>query len=139
MPFCLDASAAIAAVLPHPASAAAADFLEDSLSRGERLVAPPLLYAETTSVLRRHVHIGAIQHHEAVIGLEDLLAIPITLVGDSTVYLRALDFARHLGHAKAYDVQYLAVASVQDCPVVTLDRGLHESAHTLGIASRLIL
>src|SRR3990170_6587862 len=123
MPFCVDASAVLAALLPLPSSAAARQFLRDNLERGDGLAAPPLLFAETTSVLRRYVHIGAIQHQEAVSALSDLFAIPISVIQSPALYLRALDLAHRLGHAKAYDVQYLAVAQMEDCPVVTLDRG----------------
>ncbi len=99
---------------------------------------PPLLLAEVTSVLRRYVYLGEIEHQEAVNALQDLLAIPITIVHESDLYPRALELAHRLGHARAYDVQYLAVAELQGCPVVTLDRGLYESAQALGIAARLL-
>ena len=138
MALCVDASVAIAAHLPHPSGPAARQLLADALVAGERLVAPPLLFAETTSVLRRHVHLRAIEHEDATAALDELFALPWSIVQEPTVYLRALDLARRLGHGRAYDVQYLAVAEMENCPVVTLDRGLHESAQVLGIASRLI-
>ena len=134
----LDASVVVAAFLPRERSEAAVEFLEERLQAGEQFVAPPLLYAETTSVLRRYVHRQRIRHDEAVIALQDLLAMPIRVVADSAVYLRALELAHRLGHARAYDVQYLAVAQMHDCPVVTLDRGLYESARALNIAAHLI-
>ena len=138
MPLCLDASAAIAAILPRPERSRVKQIILDALSRGERLVAPPLLYAETTSVLRRHVHIGAIQHQEAVDALRGLLAMPIFVVDGPKVYLRALELARRLGQPRAYDVQYLAVAQLEGCTVLTLDRGLGHGAQTLGIDARLL-
>jgi predicted nucleic acid-binding protein len=88
-------------------------------------------------VLRRYVHLGGVLRGGGR-ALGSFLRLPISAVHGPEVYLRALDLARRLGHAKAYDVQYLAVAQIQDCAVVTVDRGLHESARTLGIASRLI-
>ena len=138
MALCLDASVAVAAFMPDPSRREAQDFVAASISRGERLVAPPLLLAETTSVLRRYVHLGTLQHDEAVAALQDLLASPLHLNDRPHIYPRALELARRLGHGRAYDVQYLAVAEMESCPIVTLDRGLHESARTLGIASRLI-
>ena len=101
-------------------------------------MAPPLLFAETTSVLRRHVHRGAIEHGEAVGALRDLLAMGIAIIDEPDLYLRALELARRLGHGRAHDVQYLAVAQMETCPIVTLDRGLYESARALNIAARLI-
>ena len=138
MALCLDASAVVAALLPRPPSPAAAVLIREAIQAGERLVAPPLLYAETTAVLRRYVHTGAITHGEAVAALQDVFRLPISALHRAGVYLRALELARELGHARAYDVQYLAVAEIETCPVITLDRGLHQSARTLGIASRLI-
>jgi predicted nucleic acid-binding protein len=77
-------------------------------------------------------------HEEAEAALGRFLRLPITVVHGPEVYLRALDLAYRLGHSKAYNVQYLAVAQIQDCAVVTADRGLHACARTLGIASRLV-
>jgi len=136
--FCVDSSAVIPLLLPLPSSEAVRPFWTDALEEADPLLAPPLLFAETTSVLRRYVHLGGVLHEEAEAALGSFLRLPISVVHTPEVYLRALDLARRLGHAKAYDVQYLAVAQIQDCPVVTVDRGLHESARTLGIASRLI-
>jgi len=136
--FCVDTSAVIPLLLPLPSSEAVRPFWADALEDAGPLLAPPLLFAETTSVLRRYVHLGGVLHEEAEAALGSFLHLPISVVHTPEVYLRALDLARRLGHTKAYDVQYLAVAQIQDCPVVTVDRGLHESARTLGIASRLI-
>jgi predicted nucleic acid-binding protein len=138
MALCLDASVVVPALLPRPSSPVAAEFVRERASQGERFVAPPLVFAESTSVLRRYVHFGEIEHQEAVVALGDLVAMPITIVHDPEMYLRALELARRLGQPKAYDVQYLAVAELQDCPVVTLDRGLYESARSLGIAAHLL-
>ena len=138
MTFCVDTSAVIPLLLPLPSSEAVRPFWAGALEDAGPLLAPPLLFAETTSVLRRYVHLGGVLHEEAEAALGSFLRLPISVVHTPEVYLRALDLARRLGHAKAYDVQYLAVAQIQDCLVVTVDRGLHESARTLGIASRLI-
>jgi len=54
------------------------------------------------------------------------------------VYLRALEFARLLGQAKAFDVQYVAVADVQRATLVTADSGMHHAALRLGISAKLL-
>ncbi len=112
--------------------------LAEESERGGTIVAPPLLFAEVTSVLRRHVHLGAIDHEEAAGALRDLLDLPIRIVVAPGLYLRALEFARRLGLARAYDVQYLAVAEMEDCPLVTLDGGMYEGARNLGLAAQLL-
>ena len=138
MPLCLDASAALAALLPRHSSDAAERLVRDTVDVGDRFVVPPLLFAEATSVLRRYAHIGAINRGEASGALQDLFSLPIELVHGPEVYLCALDLAHRLGHAKAHDVQYLAVAQMKDCTLLTLDSGLYESARSLSIAARLI-
>jgi len=138
MAFCLDASVAVAAFMPNPARRQAQDFVAETLGRGEQFVAPPLLLAETTSVLRRYVHLGTLQHEQAVAALQDLLASPLRVDGRPHIYARALDLARRLGHGRAYDVQYLVVADLEGCPIITLDGGLYRSALTLGIDAHLL-
>ena len=138
MTFCVDASAVIPLLLPLPTSPNVRQFWVDALDSDAHLVAPPLVFAETTSVIRRYVYLGTLLHEEAAAALRYLLRLPISAVHSPDVYLRALDLARRLGHAKAYDVQYLAVAQIQECPIVTVDRGLHEAARTLGVATRLV-
>ncbi len=135
MALCLDASAAIAVLLPHPDRLRVRDALLENAAAGSEIVAPPLLFAEVTSVLRRHVYRQAITHAEAVIALRNLFSLPVRPVDEPSVYLRALEMAQRLGHARAYDVQYIAVAQMEDCPVLTLDRGLYEGARTLGVAA----
>ncbi len=136
MAFCLDASLVLNWLLPQRSSAAVSDFLQTCLRGDEQLVAPPLLFAEVTSVIRRQEHAGALLAEEADAALMGFLALAVSPVHAREVYLLALNFARRLGHARAYDVQYLAVAQLQDCPVATLDRGMYEGARSLGIAAR---
>lgn len=136
MAFCIDASALIPFLLPEqPPTQAIREFWANALRRRDRLVTPPLLFAETTSVLRRYVHSGAIAQNHAVASLQQLFRLPLSVIHHESVYIRALELAEHLGLARAYDVQYLAVAEMEDCSLVTLDRRLYESARTLGIAA----
>ena len=137
MAVCIDASVIIPFLLPL-ASTGAVDRFWDDASANQQLVAPPLLFAEVTSVTRRHVHMAMVSPERAVTALQRLFQLPVSMIHHPDMYLLALEFARRLGHARAYDVQYLAVAQMEDCPVATLDRGLHESARTLGTATRLI-
>ena len=135
MALCLDASAAVAILLPHPDRQRVRDALLENAPEGSEIVAPPLLFAEVTSVLRRHVYRQAITQDEAVIALRDLFSLPVRAVDEPSVYLLALELARRLGHARAYDVQYLAVAQMEHCAVLTLDRGMYEGARVLGIGA----
>jgi predicted nucleic acid-binding protein len=76
---------------------------------------------------------------EAATALDDLFHMPIVTIHRPDIYLQSLDFAHRLGHAKAYDAQFLAVAQMQGCPIVTLDRGLYQGARTLGLEARMLI
>ncbi len=138
MTFCVDASVVIPLLLPLPSSREVRRFWIESLESAARLVAPPLLFAETTSVVRRYVYLGAVLHGEALAALGGLFTLSISPIYRQDVYLRALELARRLGHAKAYDVQYLAVAELEGAPLVTLDRGMYEGSRSLGVPARLL-
>lgn len=68
--------------------------------------------------------------------VEDLLRLAIQIVHARRMYRNALNMAQRLGQRRAYDVQYLAVAKMENCPIVTVDRALHTSAAAPGIQSR---
>ena len=138
MAYCLDASVVLNWLLPQQRTQAVHEFIVDCLRKRERLLAPPLLFSESTSVLRRYVHGGALLHDEAAAALGDLLALPLSTVHDSQVYQSALRFAQILGLAKAYDVQYVAVADNQRATLATCDRGMYQSALNLGIPAQLL-
>lgn len=138
MAFCVDASAAIRFLVPTPGNESAQEFWLQTLRDGERLVGPPLLLAEATSVLRRCVYNEFIDHEDAVAAVRLLLGLPIEIDARTSQYEEALDYANRLGQSKAYDVQYLAVARLNDCPIVTADRTLAAVAGTLNIRSQLI-
>jgi predicted nucleic acid-binding protein len=136
--YCVDASAAVRFLVPTPGSEPAQPFWWEALREGERLVAPPLLYAETTSAVRRCVYNDFITHDEAVGAVRLLLGLPIEIDARVEQYEDALEFANRLGHSKAYDVQYLAVAHLNRCPIVTADRAMAAVAGTLNIRALLI-
>lgn len=138
MAYCVDASAIIPLLVPTPNTPAAEPFWWRTLRTGERLVAPPLLFSECTSVIRRCVHNEFITHEEAVAAVRLLLGLPMEIDARLDQYEEALDYANRIGQSRAYDVQYLAVARLNDCPIVTADRTLASVAGTLNIGARLI-
>ena len=138
MAYCLDASVVLNWLLPQRSTQAVHEFIVDCLRKRERLLAPPLLFSESTSVLRRYVYNGALLNDEAAAALRDLLALPLSTVHQPQVYLSALRLAQILGHAKAYDVQYVAVADNQQATLATCDRGMYQSALSLGISAQLL-
>lgn len=103
------------------------------IAASEQLVAPPLLFSEVPSALRQAVWRGA-RSPESV---RPLLA----RLNDETVVERrghpelveaAWELAEQLGWAKTYDAEYVALASLLDCRLLTLDGRLRRGAGALG-------
>jgi predicted nucleic acid-binding protein len=115
----LDASAAIdAALMPH---------------RLERLVrlsptAPALLWSEATSTLSELVWRGRLSSKDAQVALDRLLAAKIERRAPRRLYEEAAALARELGWAKTHDAEYVALARMLGCRLVTLDGRLRRAA-----------
>jgi predicted nucleic acid-binding protein len=135
---CPDASFVLAWFVPTERSGVVSDVWRQILRRGEKLVAPPLLYAEVTSVLRRYAAAGSLTGADGLASVRHLFRIPIAMSHRRQVYERALELAERLGQPKAYDSQYLAVTDLEGCTLFTLDEGLYNSARRMGITARLI-
>ena len=109
-----------------------------SFTSNDELIAPSLLRAESTSTLTRLVHAGGIKESDARLQIVGMLRLPIRIIERVSLYARAFDIARSLGHAKAYDALYLAVAESEDAELLTLDRGMSEAAARLGIRAGIV-
>lgn len=70
--------------------------------------------------------------------LDDLLKLPISLSDDRRVYTLAFDIAQRTRRKKAYDKQYVAVAVLERCEMVTLDGGVYQAAREQRIDARLL-
>ena len=116
-PVCVDASLFLSIVLDDPHQATASRLWEDWLSAGTQLVAPPLFYAEITSVIRLSNHRGEFSSLAAHEILSAGLSSPVEIWQDS----RALQ-------PRAFDLaQYLAVAELLGGELWTVDRRLVNS------------
>ena len=102
-----------------------------SLVDAGRLVAPALLWSETTSTLRELTYRGEISAQAGVIALSRLVEAPIDRVATSGLYRDATFIARRLGWAKTYDAEYVALALARQVPLVTVDRRLAAGASGL--------
>jgi predicted nucleic acid-binding protein len=102
------------------------------------VIAPPLLYAEATSVLRRSVFQSNLLEVEAETALHDLLSLPIRIVGENAVYMRAFSLSSHFGQARAYDTQFLALAETEGATLFTADSVMHKHSLSIGVPARLL-
>lgn len=130
----LDAGIVTGLILPLPFSERAATTVRRLCEAREELYAPALLEYEVCSVLRRAAArsiLPADRLEQALDLLHDLRIQPITPA--FSLHVRALDWARKLGQAKAYDAHYLALAEEMNCPLLTADLRLVRAAQSLGV------
>lgn len=130
----IDAGVAVGALFPTLAPV-------DTLGRfvawrqaGAIILAPPLLPAECTSVIRRYVYTKLLTAHEALVALGDLAALDVIVVPDTAARCQAAyDWATRLGQARTYDGFYLALAQDLAAPLYTGDKRLANGARQLGV------
>jgi predicted nucleic acid-binding protein len=130
----IDAGAAVGALLPTIASVDTLERFVKWRQAGASIVAPPLLLAECTSVIRRYVFNQLLTAGEAAVAIADLAALDVTIVPDTPARCRAAsDWAVQLGQMRAYDGFYLALAQALAAPLYTGDKRLANGARQLGI------
>jgi predicted nucleic acid-binding protein len=115
----VDASSAVAAGL-------SAEF--HVLERFGRLVGPPLLWSESTSILRELSFRGEVTDAQARSAVHRIGLAPLEPMVPSGHYAASLVAASRLGWAKTYDAEYLALAQALDAPLLTLDERLIRGA-----------
>ena len=138
MPVCVDASAVLAWLLPYERSAHVRRSWLQLLTAGEQLLAPPLLLAECTSVIREASFRDLLTPAQAAQAVADLVELPVTLIMDRSLYTRALDLAARFQLRRAYDTQYLAAAEIEKSGLLTVDRSLYPQALELEIRAELL-
>jgi predicted nucleic acid-binding protein len=132
----IDASTAMGALLPTLAPVDTLDHFVAWRQAGVAILAPPLFLAECTSVVRRYVHSALLTADEAVIALDDLAALDVTIIPDTFARCRAAyDCATRLGQVRAYDGFYLALAQEISAPLYTGDKRLVNAGRQNGIDS----
>jgi predicted nucleic acid-binding protein len=99
---------------------------------GDELCAPPLMWSETRSVLHEHAWRGVIDSASAHRARDRLNEVEVQLRDDVPLGEEAWRIADELGWAKTYDAEYLALASILGCRLVTIDARLRRGADRLG-------
>lgn len=120
----LDASVAVAAC------AAAGGFDEFG---DEALVAPPLMWSEARSALHELTWRCQIERDDAESTRARLERCPVKPRSPKRLGEEAWRVADELGWAKTYDAEYVALARLLDCRLVTLDARLLRGTERLGI------
>lgn len=123
MALVIDASAAVQAALS-----------EVELHRivGEDLVAPALMWSEGLSAIHELAWRREISGELADIARRRLTSFPVRLRRpDRRLSREAWSIAETLGWAKTYDAEYVALARLLECPLLTVDARLKRGASRL--------
>ena len=116
-----------ALVVPTCAAASGFDFLGDS-----DLIAPPIMWSEARSTLHAALWRGELNATHAWASHERLVEAPIALRSPRRLGEEAWRVAEELGWARTYDAEYVALARLVGCRLVTLDGRLRRGADRLG-------
>ena len=107
----IDSNLIAAVVLPLPYSDQATQKLITWKRAGAELLAPVLLEYEVAAILRKAVVARWLTTDLAFQAIGEVLALNVRcLTPTANLHERALCWADRLGHSKAYDAQYLALA-----------------------------
>jgi predicted nucleic acid-binding protein len=94
----------------------------------EDLVAPPLLWSETSSVIHELAWRREISGALASAAFGALLRAPVAARAPGRLRSEAWRIADDLGWAKTYDAEYVALARLLSCRLLTIDDRLRRGA-----------
>lgn len=121
---CVDASLVLALLLPEENSEKVRNLWERWRSDAIHAVAPPMLLAEVSSVLRGAVHFRRIDPDEGDQAFQAFGHMPIRIREYADLLERAWGIAKRFNQPQVYDSLYLAVAEREGCDFWTGDKRL---------------
>jgi len=129
----IDANLIAALVVPLSYSGQATQKMVVWKEVGVQLLAPVLLEYEITAILRKAVVAQWLTTDLAAEAIGEILSLDIQCLAPTAhLHERALRWAERLGHSKAYDAHYLALAEQEGIELWTADRRLANGAQQAG-------
>ena len=120
---CIDASIVLRRML-QPDDKAVKNLWQSWVADEIRLVAPTLLFYEVTNGLYQQQRNNYLSPETIWKALELALELPINLVNEANLHLRAREIAMQYELPATYDAHYLALAEWMDIDLWTADRKL---------------
>lgn len=99
---------------------------------GPAPVGPPLLWSELHSALREKAWRGELTADDALAHLRRFSDAGVRRIDRDDLHPAAWRVAERFGWAKTYDAEYVALAGLLGCRLVTLDARLRRGADRLG-------
>lgn len=98
----------------------------------EDLVAPALMWSEARSTLHLGLLNGKVSAAHAAVQHERLESCPVRRVDEPELGRAAWKIAEQFGWGRTYDAEYVALARILGCRLVTLDGPLRRGSDRLG-------
>jgi predicted nucleic acid-binding protein len=99
---------------------------------GEELASVPLMWSEARASLHLKLAKGGISREDAKVLFERLESCPVMRMDPPALGAEAWQIAEEFGWGRTYDAEYVALAKLLNCRLVTLDTRLRRGAERLG-------
>lgn len=127
---CADSSLSLKLVIPESDSPLVRALWKDWQTQLVNVIAPTIWAYEVTSVIRNKTYRGLIPPDLEEEILTAAYQLPVRLFRPESLHRHAWELARRFNRPSAYDMHYLALAEMADCPFWTADERLFNSVHS---------